>query len=216
MTREEALRYLMKDGNLRVPAGRYGPDTESCAPVAYAVAEIVADATGDPITLEHIEHAMGLVVNSHDDVLSLIKEHGNAEQRQLIEDAILQDAEQAARQDAQAAIVIARAAPADEPVQFITGNAFMPPLRAFGAAEDYWQAATVELDVWSIYAESFEDECENEDVELACPDYDNVLYVVDTARFEYVDEDDSAETLSAQWRYIVAAGRVLRPRKDES
>jgi hypothetical protein len=74
-TLENITRYLCEDGNLAVPGGRYGTDTEDCAPVAAAVALIVAEANGDEVDHDSADHAMGLVVNSHDDVASLINEH---------------------------------------------------------------------------------------------------------------------------------------------
>lgn len=76
MTEAEALEFLRRDGNLRVPCSRYGGDTFSCAPTAYRLAELIADATGEPITEESLDRAMGLVVNNHDDVAYLLIEHG--------------------------------------------------------------------------------------------------------------------------------------------
>lgn len=73
---DHAMAFLMQDGNLGVPGGRYGNDTASCAPVALAVAKIIADGTGEPITYYSLDHDMGLVVNSSDDVAYTIREHG--------------------------------------------------------------------------------------------------------------------------------------------
>lgn len=73
MTTAEALAYLIADDpGARVPCSRYGRDTESCAPVAVQLAEYVADATGEPVTADALDHAMGLVVNDHDDVAELL------------------------------------------------------------------------------------------------------------------------------------------------
>jgi hypothetical protein len=71
-----AMAYLMQDGNLAVPCGRYGSDTEDCARVAIVVARILQDATGEPTTYRSLDHVMGLVVNSSDEIASLILEHG--------------------------------------------------------------------------------------------------------------------------------------------
>lgn len=79
MTNEAALAYLLKDGNLAVPGGRYGSDTEDCAPVALALARIIGEANGDPMTEDLLDSCMSLVVNSHDDVESLLREHGTPE-----------------------------------------------------------------------------------------------------------------------------------------
>ena len=75
-TESEAVTYLSRDGG-RVPCSRYGWDSRSCAPWAWAAALIVARETegGDPTT-EDLEHMMGRVVNDHDDPASLIAEHG--------------------------------------------------------------------------------------------------------------------------------------------
>lgn len=80
-TRRAAIEYLMKDGNLRVPCSRYGSDTEDCAPVAWRVAYLVNRETGEglPITEEQLDHAMGLVVNDHDDVAYMVNTYGNGD-----------------------------------------------------------------------------------------------------------------------------------------
>lgn len=76
MTREEAIAYLEKDGNLRVPCSRYGWDTVSCAPVAYAAEVIVAAETGADSTEESLDYMMGLVVNDHEDIEYLLRNYG--------------------------------------------------------------------------------------------------------------------------------------------
>ena len=75
-TEGEAIRYLSRDGG-RAPCSRYGTDSASCAPVAWAAALILVRETegGDPTT-EDLEYMMGLVVNDHDDPETLIREHG--------------------------------------------------------------------------------------------------------------------------------------------
>lgn len=108
--------------------------------------------------------------------------------------------------DAADAIEIARVEPG--PVTFITGNSHMPPLRAFGHAEDVWQAVfehdatDQQWEAWETYAETFERTLEDASVYLACPDYDNALYVVDLARWQYRDEADDAETLTDEWEPV--------------
>jgi hypothetical protein len=71
-----AMAFLMQDGNLGVPGGNYGTDTSSCAPIAIAIARIMADASGEPITYYGLDSDMGLVVNSSDDVATTLREHG--------------------------------------------------------------------------------------------------------------------------------------------
>ena len=77
MTRKQGIAFLMRDGNFRVPVGRYGRDTESCAPVAWRLAYLVARETGEPITKESLDYAMGLVVKSHDDVSYIVNTYGH-------------------------------------------------------------------------------------------------------------------------------------------
>lgn len=95
MNYEQAIAYLTRDRGA-VPCSRYGCGSDDCAPVAYEVARIWADSSGDPIDVDSLDGAMGLVVNDSDSVLELILEHGNVE---LLEDAALEDhfASEAAR-----------------------------------------------------------------------------------------------------------------------
>lgn len=84
MKRREAIAYLNREGNLRVPCSRYGWDTFSCSPVAYRLAYIIAREqgyAGTGPTEDELEWAMGLVVNDHDDVAHMIREYGNSDYR---------------------------------------------------------------------------------------------------------------------------------------
>lgn len=74
----EATDYLMRDGDLAVPGGRYGATTSECIEPAYLVAVICAREDGRAtISTGELDYAMGLVVNSHDDVASLLREHAD-------------------------------------------------------------------------------------------------------------------------------------------
>lgn len=85
----EAVTYLEHDGGA-VPCSRYGRNSAECAPIAAAAAAIVARVTeGGRPTIDELEHAMGLVVNDHDDPLSLIADHGTDEERALLEPDLL-------------------------------------------------------------------------------------------------------------------------------
>jgi len=75
MFEAHAWAFLMQDGNLGVPGGRYGSDTRSCAPVAIALAKIMQYANGEPITYYQLDSDMGLVVNSSDDVAYSINQY---------------------------------------------------------------------------------------------------------------------------------------------
>jgi hypothetical protein len=65
---DEAIAFLMRDGNLGVPGGRYGRNTKECAEVAWRVEQAVSAETGEPITRESLDSTMGMVVNGNDDV----------------------------------------------------------------------------------------------------------------------------------------------------
>lgn len=76
ISKEQGIKFLTKDGNLGVPGGRYGNDTESCAEVAWAAESIYCAVAPDEMTLESLDRMMGLVVNSHDDVEYIIRSYG--------------------------------------------------------------------------------------------------------------------------------------------
>lgn len=69
-TKAEAVTYLSRDGNLRVPCSRYGIDTRECAAVAWLVAKFVADESGTTITTCDLDYAMSLVVNDSRDLVN--------------------------------------------------------------------------------------------------------------------------------------------------
>lgn len=89
------------------------------------------------------------------------------------------------------------------PIVWITGNAFMPPARAINEMEALWQddidhgTETFEM-VW----ERVEQLCNDAKVFVDVPEFDNSIYAVDMARWEFIDEDDEAENLSDEYRYI--------------
>lgn len=64
-------------GWLGVPGGRYGTTSRECAPVAWRVAYLYARESGDPITLDDLDHAMSLVVNSSESVAYMVNEYGH-------------------------------------------------------------------------------------------------------------------------------------------
>ena len=79
MDKTEAIDYLTHDaetgeytGDLRAPCSRWGSTGAECAEVAYDLDRTLAAAGADPTSRESLEHAMGLVVNDHDDVGSVL------------------------------------------------------------------------------------------------------------------------------------------------
>jgi hypothetical protein len=56
--------------------GRYGSTSGDCAPVAWRLAYLMARESGEDITKESLEHAMGMVVNESDSVAYIIREYG--------------------------------------------------------------------------------------------------------------------------------------------
>lgn len=110
----------------------------------------------------------------------------------------------AAREIAEDMISAARSAPLTEPVQFVTGNSYMPPLRSYSAAETIWQADNP--NAWEELTETLDRLLDEANVILDCPDWDNTLYVVDIARFEYVgDSETDGDTLHDDWAPIAPA-----------
>jgi len=75
--RRDGIRYLMDGGDCRVPCSRYGRYTSDCAEVAWRVAYLVAREQGEPIHHRDLDHAMGLVVNDHDDVADIVRSIGH-------------------------------------------------------------------------------------------------------------------------------------------
>lgn len=69
------MAFLMQDGDLQVPGGRYGTSTRSCAEVAIIVSLIMQYHNGESITYHQLDSDMGLVVNSGDDVAYLLFEY---------------------------------------------------------------------------------------------------------------------------------------------
>jgi hypothetical protein len=124
-----------------------------------------------------------------------------------------QTVRQYAREIADEIISAARTS-GDDPIAWVTGNAYMPPLRSFTQAEQVWQmysdaetAAEYEAaaDAWELLVELVESHVEDANVTLECPEYDNSLYAVDLNRFEYREsdalysEDAHGETLQDDW-----------------
>lgn len=77
-SRREGIAHLTNNGEDSHLAcfSRYGHRTDECAPVAWRVAFILARETGEPITADALDYAMGLVVNDREDVAYMIREYG--------------------------------------------------------------------------------------------------------------------------------------------
>ena len=86
-----------------------------------------------------------------------------------------------------------------DPIAWVTGNAMVPPLRWFNAAERIWQLpAFRDVTAWDSLVWRVETALDAANVALECPDYDNMLYAVDLDRFEYREDPDGA-TLQGDW-----------------
>jgi hypothetical protein len=78
ISRKDGIAYLVAEcPGAYVPCSRYGTTTEDCAPVAWRLAYLLARETGEEITTEDLDHAMGLVVNDHDDVSYMVRTYGH-------------------------------------------------------------------------------------------------------------------------------------------
>jgi hypothetical protein len=94
-----------------------------------------------------------------------------------------------------------------DPIAWITGNSMMPPLRSFDTAEDVHQhAANEDGEAFAWLAELIENHLSDANVALECPEWDNALYAVDLARFEYRESEDG-ETLQSDWQPIATDTR---------
>ena len=71
-----AMAFLMQDGDLGVPGGRYGSTTMACAPIAIAMCKIMQYHNGEPMTYHALNTDMGAVVNGNDGVAEMIREWG--------------------------------------------------------------------------------------------------------------------------------------------
>jgi hypothetical protein len=75
--RAEGLAYLTADQPHAACFSRFGSTSEACAPVAWRLAYLVARDTGEALTFDDLDYAMGLVVNGHDDVSYVINAYGH-------------------------------------------------------------------------------------------------------------------------------------------
>jgi hypothetical protein len=105
----------------------------------------------------------------------------------------------AAREIADEVIEAARNSGSD-PIVWVTGNNYMPPLRSFAAAEKIYQTDRTG-DVFAFLVEQLEQLLAEADVFMECPDWDNAYYAVDRRRFEYV-EDSDGENLQDDWKPV--------------
>lgn len=105
-----------------------------------------------------------------------------------------------ARQIADEITAMARVS-GDDPIMWVTGNNYMPPMRSFTLAERIWQDEGTDGEDFAYLCEEVERILGENNVALECPEYDNALYAVDLARFEYV-EDSNGDTLQSEWRKL--------------
>lgn len=66
--------FLLQDGNLAVPGGRYGSDTNECATIAILMTLLMQYHNGEPMSYYSLNSDMGQVVNSSDGVSTLLSE----------------------------------------------------------------------------------------------------------------------------------------------
>lgn len=91
------------------------------------------------------------------------------------------------------------------PVIWITGNAYMPPMRAVADAERVYQADNNrDGELWAWFTEMVEAHLSEADVYLGIPDYDNALYVVDLRRWQLSEaaenyDLDAIDDLNDEW-----------------
>ena len=74
---QNAYDYLLKDGNLAVPGGRYGSDTRDCAEIAILLFVVFVDANGED-SVDLLDDMMSQVVNDGDEVCWTILDNRHA------------------------------------------------------------------------------------------------------------------------------------------
>lgn len=73
---DAAVEFLVGDEDDYVPGCLYGRHSSHCAPVAYVLALVMAEHNPESeMGEELLDYCMGLVVNSHDDVESLLTDY---------------------------------------------------------------------------------------------------------------------------------------------
>lgn len=106
--------------------------------------------------------------------------------------------------DVHAAVDYVRDAGEHDPIVWLTGNSYMPSLRAWGNAETVWQLDD-DGEAWIHYAETFEAMLENHNIYVDCPEWDNALYAVDLTRWEYRESEEEGLDLQDDWvRKVIA------------
>lgn len=96
--------------------------------------------------------------------------------------------------------IIADARASKEPVCWVTGNRYLPPLRSFTEAERVYYAANNEDgELFAFLYEEIERHLDRAEVLLDCPEFDNALFAVDLKRWSFKETDDSAEDLNDEW-----------------
>lgn len=105
--------------------------------------------------------------------------------------------------------IIGEARGSGEPVVFVTGNSYFPPMRSFASMDDLWHESES-----AFYAavELVETLLSDADVYLDSPEYYNCLYAVDMKRFEFKDyydpQNSNTDNINDEWQPIDPAVRA--------
>ena len=75
--KQNAYDYLLKDGNLAVPGGRYGSDTRDCAEIAILLFVVFVDANGED-SVDLLDDMMSQVMNDDNKVCWTILDNRHA------------------------------------------------------------------------------------------------------------------------------------------
>jgi hypothetical protein len=89
------------------------------------------------------------------------------------------------------------------PVTWVTGNQYVPALRSFPSAEAVYRL--VDWELWDLFRETLEAELDSADVTMMSPDYDNSLFVVDLARWEFTETPNPAfdpDDINSEWKPV--------------
>ena len=177
-----------------------GSDVAAYLPGNYRIVGVLAGEFGDQALIEGEDNAgwtmQDYVLPRLGSGLVGCREITGAEAAEAVKTVRLNNA----AAEISAEIITAARGSGSDPIAWVTGNSYMPPLRSFAAAEQVYQADDADGADFDELVHQVEQRLDDAGVTLECPDYDNALYAVDTRRFEYVDDPGDHETLQQDWK----------------
>lgn len=101
--------------------------------------------------------------------------------------------------------IIADARNIHGPVVWVTGNNYMPPMRALPSAEAVWQADNNDDgELWASFTDLVEEYVAKADVLLECCEWDNALFAVDLKRWRHRADFAVNDDINDDWESVSA------------